>query len=505
VASLVALSDSHGTMTVPASRALRAANGNNLSAAEAIGRSGSCRSGECEWYTQRTVVTGAATNCDIRHRTMGVACGAANPVDFSCTAGQAVPWCAPGSAPVQSPCGVFAGGANTTGMPHARDMVDLAGAPAETWTAGAAVRVGWSMVANHGGGYAWRLCPQSKEQNEACFQSNTLDFASAEHEILNAAGQVVTTFPAVVVNGSGVTHPPGSQWMRNPIPLEQGMIAPIPGLPTLFGRGPFPYTVVDRVQLPLTLAPGRYTLSWRWDAEQVKQVWSQCADVQIVGGAGVEKGAAAAAAVSLADVCIGDSVGLDVKECASWVALYDALDGASWVGHKNETAVAARTNPCGALSDWWKKTIICSSYRDYKHITEIYLMGIGAPGSRDVRGVLPPSIGGLQGLIALSIVNADVYGVIPAALGEIPTLSMVWFDHNPALGGALPLSMSQLKLSVLELHYSNFSGVLPPLDYLEIADCTLYNKRWPSMPTAGNNVFACPLPHGADSCGAVCR
>ena len=65
--------------------------------------------------------------------------------------------------------------------------------------------------------------------------------------------------------------------------------------------------------------------------------------------------------------------------------------------------------------------------------------------------------------------------------------------------------MSQLKLSVLEVHYSNFSGVLPPLDCLGIADCTLYNQRWPSMPTAGNNVFACPLPHGADSCGAVCR
>ena len=61
---------------------------------------------------------------------------------------------------------------------------------------------------------------------------------------------------------------------------------------------------------------------------------------------------AATAAVSPADVCVGDSVGLDVGECAAWVALYDALAGARWVGHTNETAAAARTNPCGALSDW---------------------------------------------------------------------------------------------------------------------------------------------------------
>ena len=70
-----------------------------------------------------------------------------------------------------------------------------------------------------------------------------------------------------------------------------------------------------------------------------------------------------------------------------------------YIGHTNETAAAARTNPCGALSDWWEKAVVCSSHRDYKHITEIYLMGVGAPGSRDVRGVLPPSIGGLRGLI----------------------------------------------------------------------------------------------------------
>merc|ERR1712178_417920 len=28
-------------------------------------------------------------------------------------------------------------------------------------------------------------------------------------------------------------------------------------------------------------APGRYVLSWRWDAEQTPQVWTNCADIYI--------------------------------------------------------------------------------------------------------------------------------------------------------------------------------------------------------------------------------
>ena len=68
--------------------------------------------------------------------------------------------------------------------------------------------------------------------------------------------------PAVRLSSG--THPPGSVWTRNPIPLEEGMIPPIPGLPQLSGRGPFPYSVVDEVVVPKGLERGAYTLSWRW-------------------------------------------------------------------------------------------------------------------------------------------------------------------------------------------------------------------------------------------------
>jgi len=39
---------------------------------------------------------------------------------------------------------------------------------------------------------------------------------------------------------------------------------------------------VDRLAVPTTLAPGLYVLGFRWDAEQTSQVWSSCADVEIV-------------------------------------------------------------------------------------------------------------------------------------------------------------------------------------------------------------------------------
>jgi hypothetical protein len=74
-------------------------------------------------------------------------------------------------------------------------------------------------------------------------------------------------------------------------------------------------------------------------------------------------------------------------------------------------------------------------------------------------------------------------------------LEMLWLDHNPQLGGAIPRSFIGLtKLSAFELHHSNFSGALPPLEWAKIADCTLNDL-----------VFDCPLPQGADTCGAACH
>lgn len=39
--------------------------------------------------------------------------------------------------------------------------------------------------------------------------------------------------------------------------------------------------IVDHVQIPASIEPGEYLLSWRWDAEQTNQIWQNCADVTI--------------------------------------------------------------------------------------------------------------------------------------------------------------------------------------------------------------------------------
>ena len=39
--------------------------------------------------------------------------------------------------------------------------------------------------------------------------------------------------------------------------------------------------VVDVLRVP-KVQPGRYVLQWRWDAERSDQIWSNCADINIV-------------------------------------------------------------------------------------------------------------------------------------------------------------------------------------------------------------------------------
>ena len=44
--------------------------------------------------------------------------------------------------------------------------------------------------------------------------------------------------------------------------------------------GRFMMEMVDKLNVP-NVAPGEYSLSWRWDCEQTPQVWNSCADVTI--------------------------------------------------------------------------------------------------------------------------------------------------------------------------------------------------------------------------------
>merc|ERR1711939_855929 len=85
--------------------------------------------------------------------------------------------------------------------------------------------VAWSITANHGGGYSWRLCNKSDNITEECFQKNTLRFAGEvswlqySDKIPNRLGYLeLPRFEIPLVKVTEGTYPSGSEWARNPIP-----------------------------------------------------------------------------------------------------------------------------------------------------------------------------------------------------------------------------------------------------------------------------------------------
>merc|ERR1712066_329476 len=103
-------------------------------------------------------------------------------------------------------------------------------------------------------------------------------------------------------NGTYVTEgtvPEGSKWAMNPIPRndtrQTGESFPprceeIPncGSTEVNSKcrcsgmwGPYDLLIVDILQIPASLSPGKYVLGWRWDCEESTQIWSSCSDVII--------------------------------------------------------------------------------------------------------------------------------------------------------------------------------------------------------------------------------
>jgi len=250
------------------------------------------------------------------------------------------PWRSPGFAPVIDPCGVMAGNQPNEYVINAPKPGTLGSTlpkmKGEEWQAGSQQEVSWSLYANHGGGYSYRLCPVSSELTEECFQQHHLQFVGNQSWIQYGNGTNNRTAIAAYRISEG-TNPPGSQWTKNPIPAcggdvggastpfdipflsnchspqfeppLQDVIPPHPILkpkPGLYGFGlgavgpvvdqkefdywtdVFSFNIVDLVQIPADLVPGDYVLSFRWDCEQTPQIWQNCADVTVTppkGGA----------------------------------------------------------------------------------------------------------------------------------------------------------------------------------------------------------------------------
>ena len=255
------------------------------------------------------------TICDSSLRTANTQaeCGSAEDIYFFS------PWRAPGSAPVIDACGSAGGrhpgqGIGGAGAQFQNSSVAQQGdmgsrlppMPSQaTWKRGELAEVGWTVMANHGGGYAYRLAPYGAPLTEATFRRLPLDFVG--DSMLRWDGDHSTQ---IAFNASRVavgTMPVGSMWSKNPIPTtlwerEGPSFSPVceeseackqsqiyggkPGDCRCSGfsnYGPLlpNLEIVDHVAIPTSLTPGRYVLQWRWDCEESDQVWASCSDVTI--------------------------------------------------------------------------------------------------------------------------------------------------------------------------------------------------------------------------------
>jgi len=247
-----------------------------------------------------------ATICDPSLRTVntGATCGADDDLYYYS------PWRAPGSAGVLDPCGMAGGtpvggsyGAVYTETPHAKQgdlgSETLPEAPSGTvWTAGSLVEVWWTIQANHGGGYQYRLCPkkEGEQLTEECFQKTPLPFEGMQSFRWNDGRKQVWFNGTYVSDG---TTPKGSMWAMNPIPRNdtrqtgQSFEPRCEEVPNCGSTkkmsdclcsgmwGPYNLEIIDQLRLPADLPNGEYVLGWRWDCEESTQIWTSCSDITI--------------------------------------------------------------------------------------------------------------------------------------------------------------------------------------------------------------------------------
>lgn len=60
-------------------------------------------------------------------------------------------------------------------------IIIFKGAVTTTWRRGGVEKVGWGILANHGGGYSYRLCRAGQQLTEECFQKTPLRWVNSKH------------------------------------------------------------------------------------------------------------------------------------------------------------------------------------------------------------------------------------------------------------------------------------------------------------------------------------
>ena len=107
---------------------------------------------------------------------------------------------------------------------------------------------------------------------ESCFQQGHLRFDGPYTWLLMLSSwtDVEATLKRTARRTVEGTNPPGSEWATFVVPNDEEYVPE-------YGWG-----IKDLVQVPQSLEPGRYVLSFRWDTQNTPQVWNTCANIEIV-------------------------------------------------------------------------------------------------------------------------------------------------------------------------------------------------------------------------------
>lgn len=257
-----------------------------------------------------------ATICDPKLRTVNTAAKCGSPEDYYFYS----PWRAPGYAPVIDSCGSAGGrrpgqgnggfGAGYINTTHVKvgDLGSKTLKPRPTgvqWATGKEYEVAWTIQANHGGGYSYRLCPADSVLDEECFNKHPLAMVGQSALRWGGVGGRVLPFDAVTVTEGTKA---GVMWRRNPVPRawktkdgkwgegsnqnqtgmgfepvcdDQGMDQNGTEQSCTGEWGPYNMEIVDKILIPDDLPVGEWVLNWRMDQEESNQIWQSCADVTI--------------------------------------------------------------------------------------------------------------------------------------------------------------------------------------------------------------------------------
>eukprot|EP00035_Acanthoeca_spectabilis_P030759 m.477415 g.477415 ORF g.477415 m.477415 type:complete len:126 (-) comp43590_c0_seq1:50-427(-) len=118
--------------------------------------------------------------------------------------------------------------------------------------------------------------PACKFCNQAECMTNYSDWLEQQHCSQSCSG----------LNISGHTCPPGMAQFEPAGHSLSGYYSSkcidVHGESECDGLHRFQYSIVDKVQIPKAIPAGKYLLSWRWDCEQSRQIWQNCADIQLI-------------------------------------------------------------------------------------------------------------------------------------------------------------------------------------------------------------------------------